>query len=771
MFTASEQRICCSIGICLLIAVLSGVALLNLTVYVTFPAMRLIDANFQERPVVCTTLDAADNIKEGCEWGTCGEWCLSKSSGCMQIWVLVRQNGSDMKASGCQGKSLKQEDCYPVTIEEIKSINCAEKECKQITMDGLFICKEGKCKEITNMFTCPKDVLEENVKNCKTVFDCEELDGLYQCSKSLCQRLVKEDPDHETHDSADPHYIPRELTECKETCTNVRTERRNMLVLHGYSIFMATCTKLSTADGKHVLPWDGNQTAMVICSRVSNTSMNQKGEVQLNLHDCFHGVEVKLEDKGYSIKDLMSIHKNSDSGIDPDGHFMPLLDEGAVIYNKTRLMVNLEGCVNSLRDECREIFNTMGKDGQDGVHPPAIFPCYYSPHLSDTVILKHNRERTVMEGILFAAIPLESEGSVRMRSRGKKIGGGDAGQKKEQKNPSTVMEKTASSPCRQRSNSTKSNRKGSLKSSRINLYNGNAQKHTSYDDLGPDVEVTWNEYGIPIVTRRAPPFQEKFKFVMTVLCSLTIILDCFVFLFLIPFVIDPCISTILAQFSEDPALCITSNVNRLVGNTNCSWSSCREGCTAPTVRCTQIYVHYMTRENHDYPNLLDSATQSGQLPTSEISSYRWNMLNAALYINTKGCGYSPYVICSDFEDMYGYIGKLYECHYSFVNMSRVVVEYSPQENLLNLILASGIPFILFVIPTSILCCWYCNCCRESSCCSDPSHDSESTSSNGNGMFMPSSISAQLDAVQSQSSHYHLSPHPSRPSSAPEKLKQ
>lgn len=60
----------------------------------------------------------------------------------------------------------------------------------------------------------------------------------------------------------------------------------------------------------------------------------------------------------------------------------------------------------------------------------------------------------------------------------------------------------------------------------------------------------------------------------------TAILSVFTFLFLIPFVVDPAISTIIADYDPVPVTCIVIEHIQAAGIKNCTWSSCREGCTS-----------------------------------------------------------------------------------------------------------------------------------------------------------------------------------------------
>ncbi len=84
----------------------------------------------------------------------------------------------------------------------------------------------------------------------------------------------------------------------------------------------------------------------------------------------------------------------------------------------------------------------------------------------------------------------------------------------------------------------------------------------------------------------------------------------FAFLFLVPFVLDPAISTITHEFVDDPVTCRVSNVEIKQGKSNCSWSSCREGCTADMYTCYQVRVFYSHRR-------FDNNTKAADIPHDE----------------------------------------------------------------------------------------------------------------------------------------------------------
>ncbi|XP_037940234.1 protein tipE [Teleopsis dalmanni] len=90
----------------------------------------------------------------------------------------------------------------------------------------------------------------------------------------------------------------------------------------------------------------------------------------------------------------------------------------------------------------------------------------------------------------------------------------------------------------------------------------------------------------------ARTFKEKLLFYTTAFFILLGTFSMFAFLFLVPFVIEPAFTTIFMQFEEVPALCETYETETYYGAKNCSWASCREGCTKDIYTCTQIRVNY-----------------------------------------------------------------------------------------------------------------------------------------------------------------------------------
>ncbi|XP_028157952.1 protein tipE isoform X1 [Ostrinia nubilalis] len=232
-----------------------------------------------------------------------------------------------------------------------------------------------------------------------------------------------------------------------------------------------------------------------------------------------------------------------------------------------------------------------------------------------------------------------------------------------------------------------------------------------------------------------PTFLEKLLFYTTASFVLLAIFSLFAFLFLVPFVIEPAFTTIFMQFDPVAALCVTANVKHLFGVSNCSWASCREGCTKDLYDCTQIrvnyklgyaanitateyenlirveralrkdyeYENYETAADKNYPDMAEEQDLADVPPTGlQGNDSEWYFTGARLFPNVKGCGYPPILNCTIFYGKYRPIGTNYTCYYSRVDPGLVITELDMWQNTLNLVYAMAIPIPSFFISVIYL---------------------------------------------------------------------
>uniref|UniRef100_A0A182JGB9 Protein tipE n=1 Tax=Anopheles atroparvus TaxID=41427 RepID=A0A182JGB9_ANOAO len=177
-------------------------------------------------------------------------------------------------------------------------------------------------------------------------------------------------------------------------------------------------------------------------------------------------------------------------------------------------------------------------------------------------------------------------------------------------------------------------------------------------------------------------------------------------LFLVPLYVDPAISTLVGDFVERPTMCVTTRREDMTGLFNCSWSSCREGCTSDVFKCTHIYVTFIDDLNFTFPF---NATPGELFNLTDIERSD----EAILLVNIKGCGYPPAVKCKNFTDLYGFEGAVFPCYYSKQNKTVVMTAYNREDQVNTIIHFFVVPFIVTVVSSVLLCIMHCDCrCKK-----------------------------------------------------------
>ncbi|KAJ9600913.1 hypothetical protein L9F63_000956 [Diploptera punctata] len=219
--------------------------------------------------------------------------------------------------------------------------------------------------------------------------------------------------------------------------------------------------------------------------------------------------------------------------------------------------------------------------------------------------------------------------------------------------------------------------------------------------------------------KKKPPkrtCKERIWFYTTSFLAMTAVGGGSSLLFLVPLYVDPAISTLAADFVPEPVKCITIRRDELCGIFNCTWSSCREGCTSDMYSCTHIYVMYTTAPY--YPK--NTSTEQSDEDNSTVSSTSVAMTTsstagenftdeAVLLVNIKGCGYPPEVDCENFTTMYGRENAEFPCYYSRENRTVVLIHYDREEHVRVIIHYFAVPFIVTLATSVVLCVMYCDC--------------------------------------------------------------
>uniref|UniRef100_A0A6V7KJ94 Uncharacterized protein n=1 Tax=Bracon brevicornis TaxID=1563983 RepID=A0A6V7KJ94_9HYME len=373
-----DNRICGTICICQMTAVLSSVALVYLTVAVYMPSTRAFASGITEVPVMCTTIRTVN--ADSCDWGSCGEWCLSKTSGpCAQIHVNLRHNGSTILLANCTNTTNKT--CYGIDQENAKKAKCIADECRNLT--GTFNCTAGFCMNVTDAFECTFSDTDPPMKcsGKRGKITCIAIDGLFNCNRGTCERI-------------------RTPYNCDRRCVDIPTRNKNVILLSGDKVYLSQCERaIDVESSKEIWNEKRGDVMMASCYGIYNSSLGVEAV------DCINGsvLEKDMLTDLTNFTYLSYLNLYATKPLDDTGTITPP-EHSLIIANESRLLINLEGCVNTLRDECRDFLHEYGKDGSDH-NARARFPCFYAKDKTNVVVSRFNLDNTWKEFLIAFILP------------------------------------------------------------------------------------------------------------------------------------------------------------------------------------------------------------------------------------------------------------------------------------------------------------------------------------------------------------------------------
>lgn len=380
-----ERAVCGTLCLCLAVAVMSAVALVYLTVIIYLPSQREMSSGINDVSVMCTTIERKkieDDII-ACRWSSCSEWCLSKGGGaCTHLYVSVRNNGTNAEFEECT--DIVTKTCASLDMRSVVKRNCKEDhQCTQL--DKTFRCEEGRCWNITSVYKCRWQEKDPPL-NCEKKRNCVELEGMYDCEKGHCG-LIKE-------------------WECERRCADIATPGKNVIVMSGDRFVMANCRRAVDVTSGETM-WTANEkldtTLLVSC-----TVLGDNGTDYFRASDCINGTLLPAHHFGKEPTNLTMLQDTfarlgPDNKLDEAGERFPYEDD-ILIFNKSRLMINYEGCVNTLKEECTSFYDKHGNDGRNSTSP-SRFPCFYTPDNPEFVVLRFDLSKTRWLFFIFFLVP------------------------------------------------------------------------------------------------------------------------------------------------------------------------------------------------------------------------------------------------------------------------------------------------------------------------------------------------------------------------------
>lgn len=283
--------------------------------------------------------------------------------------------------------------------DSARKYRCKQEECKNLT--GTFNCTSGTCINVTDVFECVFGSTGDPL-NCtgpRGKINCMDIDGLNSCAAGICARI----------------NVPYN---CDRRCVDIPTRNKNVILLNGDRVFVAWCESVIVSPPNASI---GNDTDASLRFSLTNESDWKSDEPTalmascyvvatcapdlIRAEDCINGTLVdkaQLSDLS-NFTFLYGLTIADEKRSDLETQIAPL-ETQLLVANDSRLMINLEGCVNTLRDECRQFLKDFGRDGGDH-NAKARFPCYYADADPSLVVTRFSLETTYREFVPAAIIP------------------------------------------------------------------------------------------------------------------------------------------------------------------------------------------------------------------------------------------------------------------------------------------------------------------------------------------------------------------------------
>ncbi|KAH8329606.1 hypothetical protein KR074_000223 [Drosophila pseudoananassae] len=405
-----DKRICRAICLCQLTMVLSCVSIVYLSVAIYSPSLKWVSllhegyfinihfspfrafkSGFELDPVMCQTVDR--QMPNNCPWASCGEWCLTRTSGfCPQIHSIVRRNGTDIQLNNCT--RITNTSCAMIDLSRLNKFNCNNgTACNNIR--GVFNCSNGKsrhCKNMSEFFLCHHKADGHVINSQK---DNTKLNGFFECHGVHCTKIKKP-------------------FSCDRYCSKITTANVNTLIMHEDNVIAADCESAvafnqarGSEHGVRIEPtefWkeeDGN--LLTNCATVTRESDNR-----ITATDCLNGTLLEhdtLPAPFMNFTQFWAIYENSTRSVDPEQRYLPN-QANLTIYNWKKLYINLEGCVNTLRGECKDFVARYGNDGDNNT-AQSRYQCYYNKDSNvEFVVARYDLDKVYRELLVSLIVPI-----------------------------------------------------------------------------------------------------------------------------------------------------------------------------------------------------------------------------------------------------------------------------------------------------------------------------------------------------------------------------
>jgi len=337
-----------------------------------------------------------DNIQVQCVTGVCKNISEVYKCDFHDRLTDIQEDWEETVGKGfCHCQQCTNEDVsYPGECPELTSKCIKEMKNWKWHEDGYEnkteadICSAQPCATCKSICNSRNECFDMKARRDPTVIGTDEYGnpvvGYFTCTEGYCVEIYD--------------------LKCERRCDSREFDMRgkNSVIFSGEKIIIADCSAQSTAtDSRLNSKIPGQNTLFVSCS---NVTVDHEARSILT-YDCVNGTWFPDDFNGgvtnYSYMHLEYSHVRED----PQYRASEIsYEQDITIFNATKLKINIEGCVNTLAEECTDFYDTYGRDGRNYT-ARAIYECWYDPAEPDFVVINFDPDKTLMLLIFFAAIP------------------------------------------------------------------------------------------------------------------------------------------------------------------------------------------------------------------------------------------------------------------------------------------------------------------------------------------------------------------------------
>lgn len=202
--------------------------------------------------------------------------------------------------------------------------------------------------------------------------------------------------------------------QCRRTCDFKKFdfEHQNLILFSGERVVLGNCKKAYINDSTFgILPTESIQNPDWKWMAATCSSIEIDHDLKtIRGSDCTNGTW--LHDMGvtnYSTltDEYFKQRENRDRfikfKIEETESLIPL-ESDITIFNRTRILKNDQGCVNTLSMECQNFYAAYGKDGANYTNPVS-YDCFYDPGNPKYVVVDFSPERTMKFLVFWTLVP------------------------------------------------------------------------------------------------------------------------------------------------------------------------------------------------------------------------------------------------------------------------------------------------------------------------------------------------------------------------------